>query len=441
MTNIKLMSKTVLIIILFLSFICNAVAADDVKLSLQDAVERALRANYDLRSSEEHLRELESMIGEAMSGALPQLNFTGGYDRYLKKPQIFLQGQRFTVGFNNTYAANLAFTQPLYAAGKVFKALKAAESETRAGKASLADLQEEIKLQVKKTYYQILLIDRAIEITKKTLKQLTDQLRTIRERFDKGLESDYTLMRQEVQVSNMEPELSFNEQQKVVFENTLKVLLAIPVESSVALTDGFRFAPKGVPSREDLVASAMTERQDLAAAAAHLETLKQAIGIEKGGYLPTVNLVANLDWVGQSDQFVLHAQDHYYSFDGGVEFSWPIFDGLKTHYRVKQAKSQLKIEKNKELQFKDNVQSDVLNAHSKYIEAVTREASQKKSLTLAQKVVESSSLRFSEGLTSQLELNDTILQRDQAEKLYAQAVYDCLDTEATLLRLVGGKLW
>lgn len=435
------MKKIFFIIILSLAFICNAVAADEVKLSLQDAVERALRANYDLRSSEEHLHELEAMIGEARSGALPQLDLTGGYDRYLKKPQIFLQGQRFAVGFNNTYAANLAFTQPLYAAGKVFKALKAAESETRAGKATLADLQEEIKLQVKKTYYQILLINRAIEITKKTLKQLTEQLTVIKARFNKGLESDYTLMRQEVQVSNVEPELSFNEQQKVVFKNTLKVLLAIPVGSDVTLTEDFKFAAKNVPDKGELVISAMKERQDLAAAAAHLETLKQAVGIEKGGYLPTVNLVADLDWVGQSDQFVLHSRDHYYSLDGGVELKWPIFDGLKTHYRVKQARSQLKIEQNKELQLKDNVESDVLNAHSKYIEAVTRETSQKKALIMAQKAVDISSLRFSEGLTSQLELNDTILQRDQAEKLYAQAVYDCLDAEATLSRLVGGKLW
>lgn len=437
------MGRYFYLIIIFSTLIVagSSFAEGEVKLSLQEAVERSLRANYDLKSAEEHLRELEAMIGEARAGALPQLNGTAGYDRYVRKPQIFLQEQRFTIGFNNTYAASLALTQPLYVAGKVYKALKAAESETAAGKSTLANLQEEIKLQVKKTYYQILLIGRAIEITKKTLKQLTDQLVTIKARFGKGLESDYTLMRQEVQVSNVEPELAAHEQQRVVLENTLKVLLAIPVGSGVTLTEDFKFAPKNVPNRDELVTTAIKERQDLAAGAAHIESLKQMVGIEKGGYLPTIKAVANLDWVGQADQFVIHSNDHYYSLDAGVELSWPIFDGLKTHYRVNQAKAKLKIEQNKELKLKDNVEGDVLNAHSKYLESVVRETAQKKSLNLAQKAVDISSLRFSEGLTSQLELNDTILQRDQAEKLYAQAVYDCLDTEATLLRLVGGKLW
>jgi HAE1 family hydrophobic/amphiphilic exporter-1 len=381
------------------------------------------------------------MIGEARSGALPQLDFTGGYDRYIKKPQIFLQQQRFTIGVDHTYTAGLALTQPLYAAGKVFEALKAARSETRSGRAELADLQEEIKLQVKKTYYQILLADRTIGITKKTLKQLTDQLATIKARFDKGLESDYTLMRQEVQVSNVEPELALNEQQRVVLENTLKVLLALPVGSNLVLTEDFVFARKGVPEKEELIKTAMDERKDIEASLAHIETLKRMVGIEKGGYLPTLNLVANLDWTGEADHWIIRSQDQFYTADASLQLSWPIFDGLKTHYRVKQARAKLTIEKNNNLRLKDNIESDVASARSKYLESASREAAQKKALTLAQKAVDISSLRFREGLTSQLELNDTILQRDQAEKLHAQAVYDCLDAEATLLRLVGGKSW
>jgi outer membrane protein TolC len=120
--------------------------------------------------------------------------------------------------------------------------------------------------------------------------------------------------------------------------------------------------------------------------------------------------------------------------------SWPIFDGLKTHYRVREANSELKIATTQDLQLKANVASDVINTRATYDEAVKRESSQKKALGLAQKAVDIATVRFREGLMSQLELNDTILQRDQSDKLYAQAVYDCLEAEANIVRVVGGSL-
>ena len=45
--------------------------------------------------------------------------------------------------------------------------------------------------------------------------------------------------------------------------------------------------------------------------------------------------------------------------------------------------------------------------------------------------------QFAEGLVSQLELNDTILSQNKAERLYLKAVYDCIVADAGLKLAIG----
>jgi len=422
------------------AFSFSAYSGEPLKLTLDQAIDIAMKANYDVKIAKERLAKLDATIGEARSAALPQLNGNAGYQRNFRFPQMVIAGQQFKIGFNNQYSASASFNQALYSAGKVMNALRAAKEETMSTEAILKDTREEITLQVKRTFYQILLTDKLIDIKEKTLKQLTDQLNAIQKRYDTGIDSDYTLMRQEVQTSNVQPELSAAKQQKVVFVNMLKDLLALPFNQDIELEGTLAFTKGELDGDDDLVMKALSKRQDVEAKTHHTRALKNVVGVEFGGYLPSVNLFSGINWQGQTDHWMLKSSDHFYAVDAGIGISVPIFDGLKTHYRISEAKSELKIASEEELKLKSNVASEVKNVRALFEEAVTREASQKKALDLAQKAVDIASLRFSQGLTSQLELNDTILQRDTADQLYAQALYDCLDAEATLLRVVGGEL-
>lgn len=421
-------------------FFASSVSAEPLKLTLEQALDKAMKANYDVKVAEENLSKLEATIGEARSGALPQLTGTGGYTRNIVLPEIFLNDMKFKIGFKNEYQAQATLNQPLYAAGKVWKAIRAAKTETNSKEATLKNVRHEIALLVKKTFYQILLADKTITITKKTLKQFTDQLDAIRTRYNQGIESDYTLMRQEVQVSNVTPELSAAEQIRLVLINSFKDVLALPKETEIELEDSFKFEKKEYPSEEGLIETALSNRQDIAAKREHIQSLKYNVGIERGGYLPTFGFTSNINFAAQSDDFGIGSKERTYAASVGLLLSVPIFDGLKTHYRIREAKSDLKIAATEETQLLESVKSEVLNARASLKEAVLREQSQKKTLNLAQKAVDIAGLRFSQGLTSQLELNDTILQRDQAEKLYAQAVFDCLTAEAVLLRVIGGEI-
>lgn len=431
------MKKLFYIIFLLIPLVTHA---EMVKLTIDDAVGRAMKANYDIKMAEARLAEVKAMVGEAASGALPQINGVAGYERSIKRPQLFFNGNAVIIGSKNTYSASATVTQPLYEAGKVFHAIKAASSEKRKSLADIENAKDEIKLAVIKTYYQILLADKLVNTSKKTLKQLESHLSAIKARYNEGLESDYTLMRQEVEAANMEPELLAAEKARLIFVNALKVLLALPEDADVELAGRLDVADKTVPPEDDLIAMALKNRSDLVAASSRKSSLKQKVGAEKGGYLPSLALTSQISWQAQTNDFRIGDKEDYYALSAGALLSWPIFDGFKTHFKIKEAKAELKIASDEELKLKAGIAGEVKNAAAAYKEAIQRASSQKKSLILSQKAVDIASLRFKEGLTSQLELNDTILTRDRTERFYYQALYDAIAGYAELERSVGGEL-
>ena len=179
------MKKLFYIIFLLIPIVAHA---DSIKLTIDDAIDRAMKANYDIKMAEARLVEVRAMVGEAASGALPQIIGTAGYKRDIKRPQLFFNGNAVTIGSKNTYSASAVVTQPLYEAGKVFHAKKAAGSEKRKSLADIENAKDEIKLAVTETYYQILLTYKLVDTSKKTLKQLENHLSAIKARYNEGLE-------------------------------------------------------------------------------------------------------------------------------------------------------------------------------------------------------------------------------------------------------------
>lgn len=415
-------------------------AAEPLTLTLDQAIERAMKVNYDVVEAGERLEQLKATVGEARAGALPQITGSAVYTRNVERPQLFFNGAAVTIGSKNNYSASVSATQALYEAGKVFKAIAAAKSERRKSEADVKFVKSEIEYLVKRTFYQILMADKTVEITKKTLGQLEAHLAAIQSRYNEGLESDYTLMRQEVEVSNLRPELSGAEQVRLVLMNTLKLLLVLPEDAEVVIDGRLRFAPVEIAPEKEMITQALAKRQDLVATSARVESYKQKVGVERGGYLPTLSLNTALSWQAQTNDFKIGPNENYRALNAGATLSWPLFDGFKTHYRISGAKHELKIAGEEDARKRANIINEVKNVRAAHEESRQRESSQKKTLDLADKAVRIAGERFATGLMSQVELNDTILARDTAERLYLRAVYDCLVTKAELEKTIGGKL-
>ncbi len=410
------------------------------QLTLDQAVERGLEENRDIFVAKERLTELEGLKGEARAEGLPQLTGTASYQRMWRKPKIFIQGQFFNVGTDNNYTAGATVNQLLWDGGRVMKALKAAKSEMARGIENVRDAEEAVRLQVKQTYFEILYTDKVIDVLNRELNQLRSHLSSIQTRYAQGVDSDYTLMRQEVQVSNIEPQIIDARRNRTLLINGLKILLAIPPEDELSLSGGFDYRARSIPQVSELMEKARQQRPDLAAEKLREKSLQQNVGIEKAGYMPKFNFQAQWQWQGQSDSAWPSAPERTDVFYSTVSLSWPIFDGLKTHSRVQQAKARLMQQQYMTSQLEDSVLRDVQDVYETLMRARETLASQVKSLDLAKKSTAIAGERFETGLMSQIELNDTINAQATAEQNYLRAAFDCMTAEAALEKAIGGEL-
>jgi HAE1 family hydrophobic/amphiphilic exporter-1 len=432
--------KRLFLTLLFVMLLPPAVSAsaDTTVISLEEALERAMTANRDIQTAKQRLAELEGLKGEARAQGLPQLTGTGSYQRMHRKPKLFINGQPFTVGSDNTYTASAELDQLLWDGGKVINAIKAAKTELYKGLQDVRSVQEEVRLNVKQTFYQILYTEKVIEVLNRQLKTLKGHLSAIKTRFNKGLESDYTVMRQEVEVSNIEPQLIEAQRVRELLLNGLKILMAVPPEENITLKGDFSYTIHALPNKEGLVEKALSNRPDLLAQKFREKSLVANVGVEKAGYWPTLNFKTSLLWQGQSNNWSLSPNERADSLTSTVNLSWPIFDGLKTSSRVKQAKAKLIQQRFQTSQLADSVVREVQDALTTLEKAQTTLKTQLGTLNTAKRATAIASTRFEAGLTNQLELLDTITAQAESEQLYYGAIFNCLSAEAALEKAIGG---
>lgn len=371
---------------------------------------------------------------------LPQITGTAGYQRMHFKPKMFINGESFTVGSDNTYTASAELNQLLWDGGKVIKAIKAAKTEQARGLENIRDVEAQIRLSVRQTFYQILYTDKVIEVLNRQLNQLKAHLSAIQTRFNKGMDSDYTLMRQQVEVTNIEPQLIDAMRNREILIDGLKILMAVNPEEPIEPAGTLSYNPRALPNAPAMIEKARATRPDLNAERLREKSLVQNVGVEKAGYWPQLSFNTTYQWQGQSDDWRLGSNEAADSFASSVHLSWPIFDGLKTKSRIAQAKAKLLQQRYQNSQLEDSIVREVQDAITSLDKAQAAYKSQLGSLNLAKKATAIAGDRFEAGLMSQLELNDTINAQAQAEQLYLQSVYECLSAEAVLEKAIGGAM-
>jgi outer membrane protein TolC len=279
-----------------------------------------------------------------------------------------------------------------------------------------------------------------IDVLNRQLKQLKAHLGAINERYQSGLESDYALMRQDVEVANIKPVIIEAERMKEILVNGLKLILAIPQEDSIHLTQSFEYRKRGLPDTLVLIERAREERPDFTAEKFREKSLKENIGAEKAGYFPNLSFSSKWYWQGQSDDWKFGRNERSDVITSTFDLSWPVFDGLKTKSRVDQAKAKYFQQRANTSKLGDEVSKDVQDAYLTLTKAREALQAQQKSLSLAKRATAIAGERFGAGLMSQIELNDTINAQARAEQQYLRAAYDCLVSEAALELAVGGEL-
>lgn len=446
--------------------------ADEV-YSLQRAVEVALMNSHDIAGAEERERVAGQQVREAWASVLPDISATASYQRNLLVQEAFLPARFFDpdapenevtpvrFGSDNTWRAGLSFSQPLFeydvfigvgAAGR-FRSLEAER---------LRGTTQSVVTAVRTAYLNALLAAEEVRLTENSVERVRQTLEETRALNRVGLASDYDVLRLEVQLANVEPNLRRAENAREARKRAL--LIEMGSDPTVSLTlegrlndlditapeandeaNRMLLAAAGLPlgvalQFDELSEVALARRTELRQQRMTINLEETRLASQKAEYYPTLSIFSSYDITAQqngSPDFFGAANQRTSSAVTGLSVEFPVFRGFSRDARVQQTRATVRQNEAQLARLEKEIESQLRTVLDNLEEARLRVASQRRAVQQAARGFDIASAEYRAGVGSQLQITDAEVALRESEFNYAQAIYDYLIARAQLDSVVG----
>lgn len=432
------------IILMLFAGTCLLTAQEKVmNLDLQKAIQIALEKNTEIKVAKLEVNKSEEKLREARSGLFPNIEANGQYQRYIEKPVIFLPpgsplGEVLEIGSNNSYLGTIGARVPIFSLG-LYKGIGVASKSVELNSENLRFTEVATINNVKKAFNSVLLAREFKDVINQSLQNSLDQLENVKRLNKQGVASDYDLLRAEVQVENLRPQVIQAENNYEISKENLKVLIGLKSEQEINILSEFDFDGQYDISLQQFLDDVMNNNPRLAVLNKQEEITNRTISLEKSAYFPSLAAFGNYQYQAQSDDFKFSDYKWVSTFVVGLQLQIPIFNGFKTPARVEQANITLNQLEEQRQGLTEALKTQLQNVVYVIEQTIIRIKGQDKNIEQAQQGYEIAKTRFENGLGTQLEVNDAELALRQAQLNRLQAIYDLRIAEAELQMILGNK--
>lgn len=409
-------------------------------LTLDAAIELALKQNKNIVVAKLNMQRAESQVTEAYGSAMPSLSVNAGFNHNIQLPVFFFPNPAtgevgpLRIGQTNVYAMTAQVQQVLFN-GAVFTAIQSSKIYTDAAGAQLDAAVAEVVTETKKKYYQAVAAAAYYNVAVTTLENIKKTRETITALFNEGLVAEFDKIRADVAVANVEPLVLEAESGRYAAQAALQTYLAMDLSDTVVVSAENLPDIADLPNIEDAVRSAMVSNYDLQALNLQIEVAKKMIDIQASDYYPTLAAFGQWQQQGQSDTF--NDWRSATSSLVGLNFSMNIFNGLRTKAKVEQSQIDVATAEQRRGQVTDLIELQTRTIINQLGSAKARIAAQSSTVSQAQRGYDISQIRYKEGTGSLLEISDaeTALSRARVNEISARLDYHT--TKADYDRVTG----
>lgn len=415
-------------------------STDTLRLSLDSAVSLALECNLSLHASSQGVMGAKYGTRAKWGALLPSVSTTAAYNRYLKKPVIFLpegspMGDKLEIGSDNSVNATIQVGLPLFAM-PLYRSIQLAKSDQKISEQTYKGARVQVVGQVKLAYISVLLAQASLSVVDSSVLMAEKTLEDVQRMCAQGMVAEYDMLKAQVQVSNLRPMQVKSQQDLKAAQEHLRTLLALPAGQPFTMRDSlenlvslFSQMPDGAV---DLGGNNDLRMMDL-----QREKLHRQYQLSRDSYWPTLSAFMQYAWQTQADKLTFDKERWINTMTLGLQFSFPIFNGLTKFWQTQQLKvgvHQLEMQREYTTEL---LQTQLLVTRQAMRSAHENMVSSQQACDLASRAVQISRVRYASGAGTILELNDAILSRTQAALSLAQAQYAYVKAYVDFLQLLG----
>jgi len=414
--------------------------------TVQQAVDYAKQNSVQVKNALLDIAIQKQTNRDITSIALPQINGSGSVTDYLEIPTTLLPGEIVgqpagtfvPVKFGTKWSAGATVSlSQLVFDGQVFIALKARNGTIDLQEAILNITEENIKANIHKIYYQLVLSKTQMELLDANIERLQKLHKDVSLIYDNGFTEKVDIDKLTVQIANLQTE-------KLKAENMikngyagLKLLMGMPIKDSLILTD--KMTDEQI--RESALESSQYNYKDRSDYRA-MEITNTLNGLNIRRYklsqIPTFSLVGNYNIQAQRNKFDFFGKGDWFNTSYiGLQMRVPIFNGFALQARKQGAKLQLQKTQNQAAALEIGIDREVADARNNFATAIATMDFQKKNMALAEKVYNQTKKKYEIGTGSSSEINTAQLDLKTAQTNYINALYDAVIAKVDFLKATG----
>lgn len=411
-----------------------------LRISREECIQIALQDNPTIRIADLEVKRLDYSKREVQGSLFPNIDFSGAYQRTIDlqtmRMNIGGESQSLKVGSQNTWNFGFTASMPIISP-TLWKSIQITDVQILAALESARSSKLDLVDQVNKAYYALLLAIASRQVLQDNYDIAKINADIYKKQFDYGTASEYDVLRSNVAVKNIEPELLQADIAIKQCKLQLKVLMGmdydVDIEPNITLAEMQRDMYAYPLSAGDNISN----NSSLRSLDIQRKLLGKTLTMRKFAYLPTLGVSYNINWLSLSNGSPFKNQQFNPYSTVGLALSVPIFSGSSRLNAVKQAQVQLK-----EVELQREYLVNSLNMQVELaLDNINREAEQiasnAESMRQAMKAHEIMQKSFEIGAASYLDLRDSELASTAAQLSYYQAIYNFLISTSELDLLLG----
>ena len=400
-----------------------------LSLSLQEAQDFAVKQNRTLKNAELAVQQAYAARWQTIAALLPQVDGSYSYSNYLGySATLSMRGLDAKINMPNVGALGMTASVGLNGQGIVGVLLNNISIDMK--KISLEQTEAELRGSVMSAYVSVLALQSISALLDSSLMNIQDLERITWYAVEAGATEPITAEQIRVRVNNMKNSINAQQRSIELATNSLKVLLDVPVETELELTEDLEkvLSPESVLN---LLAEnfAIENNLNYQLLQKQVELAKKNVHMAGWAYGPTVSLAYN------------YTNQQYYG-EGGMRMTppnviqvsvrMPLWSSGKRAAGVVEKKIALEEAKNTLSETKDNLAIqyrqlcyNLTNAYETYI-------NEKENINVAQRVFASATNKYKYGASSNMELTNASNDLISAESAYVQAILSLVNAQVEL---------
>ncbi|HEU4995709.1 MAG TPA: TolC family protein [Gemmatimonadaceae bacterium] len=433
-----------------------AASMDTIRLSLEEAVTNGLRISDEVLLSAAQADIADAQVGNARAALLPQLRLSAAYTRTYESARSSAVSNVFNQP--NTYTTNANVSQTLFQGGRIVATARSASSLAAAAHLDAQEQQALFTVTVQRAYLGALLAERLVELQETNLQLASARLTQVQQFQTAGRAAQYDVLRAKVERANIEPVAIQARNDRDLAHLELKRLLNLSLDRPLVLTSTVDpsaaqalviayLDSTALPNRPALRSAELVSRsRHFAVTAARADLFPTITWFFQTGYgafppfgfgFPSERGSLNVQCGTASQPRLCQNGGWFEDRNMGVQFSWPLFDGLRAKSALQLAKAATRVADLQLQQEREQVAVEVARARAELQRAKSVFDGRRETSSEAQEAFRLASLRFTRGLSTQLEVSDAQLALLTAESGEARATFDLYLATAELARALG----